>query len=116
MKHAKAITAIILAGGQGTRLRLLTAMAFRPKVLVLDEPATGLDLAGRRSLMQTVLDVVRDPDRSVIVSSHQLADLERIADRFLVLDRGGVVVEGSAEEIVGDNETLEEALISLGSA
>ncbi|MDP7113798.1 MAG: ABC transporter ATP-binding protein, partial [Myxococcota bacterium] len=83
-----------LSKGQGTRIRLVLAMAFRPRVLVLDEPATGLDLAGRRSLLRSVLDVVRDPQRTVIVSSHQLQDVERIDDRLLVLDAGQVIQQG----------------------
>ena len=105
-----------LSRGQGTRLRLITAMAFRPQLLLLDEPAAGLDLAGRHSLLKTVLEVVRDPERSVIISSHLLQDVERITDRLLVIDRGAVVTEGATDEIVGHERTLEEALIAWGAA
>jgi ABC-2 type transport system ATP-binding protein len=105
-----------LSRGQGTRLRLVTAMAFRPRVLLLDEPAAGLDLAGRQSLLASVLEVVRDPARSVVVSSHQLWDVERVADRLLVLDRGRVVREGATAELVGEEQTLEEALVAWGAA
>jgi ABC-2 type transport system ATP-binding protein len=105
-----------LSKGQGTRLRLITAMAFRPRLLLLDEPASGLDLGGRRSLLQTVLDVVRDPSRSVIISSHLLHDVERISDRLLVLDKGRVVRDGPTDDLVGEERTLEEALISWGAA
>ena len=105
-----------LSKGQGTRLRLVTAMAFRPRVLVLDEPATGLDLGGRRSLLESVLEVVRDPLRSVIVSSHQLLDVQRIADRLLVLDRGSVLKDGATDALVGEERTLEEAMEAWGAA
>jgi ABC-2 type transport system ATP-binding protein len=105
-----------LSKGQGTRLRLVTAMAFRPRVLVLDEPATGLDLAGRRSLLESVLDVVRDPERAVIVSSHQLLDVQRIADRLLVINEGRVVREGATDALVGEGRTLEEAIEAWGAA
>ncbi|MFT4624140.1 MAG: ABC-2 type transport system ATP-binding protein, partial [Myxococcota bacterium] len=74
-----------LSKGQGTRLRLLVALAHRPRLVLLDEPATGLDLSGRHSLLQTVLEVVSDPGVAVIISSHQLADVERVADRLVVL-------------------------------
>jgi len=104
-----------LSKGQGTRLRLITAMAFRPRVLLLDEPATGLDIQGRQSLLESVLDIVRDPERSVVISSHLLADVERVADRLLVLDRGRVVKEGPTDELVGDERTLEEALLDWGA-
>jgi ABC-2 type transport system ATP-binding protein len=105
-----------LSKGQGTRLRLVTAMAFRPRVLVLDEPATGLDLAGRRSLLESVLEVVRDPERSVIISSHQLLDVQRISDRLLVLNEGAVVREGRTDTLVGEEQTLEEAMELWGVA
>jgi len=105
-----------LSRGQGTRIRLITAMAFRPRVLLLDEPAAGLDLGGRRALLESVLDVVKDPARSVIVSSHMLQDVERISDRLLVLDAGRVVTEGPTDELVGEGRTLEEALVAWGAA
>jgi len=105
-----------LSKGQGTRLRLVTAMAFRPRVLLLDEPAAGLDLGGRRALLDSVLDVVRDPERSVIISSHMLVDVERVADRLLVLNEGRVVKEGPTDTLVGGERTLEEALLAWGAA
>ncbi|MCB9742447.1 MAG: ABC transporter ATP-binding protein [Alphaproteobacteria bacterium] len=105
-----------LSKGQGTRLRLVVAMAFHPKVLVLDEPATGLDVAGRRQLLEVVLDIASDPERAVIVSSHQLADVQRIADELLVLNQGRVVQQGETDRLVGDARTLEEALVAWGAA
>jgi ABC-2 type transport system ATP-binding protein len=105
-----------LSKGQGTRIRLIVAMAFRPRVLLLDEPASGLDLAGRHALLDRVLDVVRDPNRSVVISSHLLQDVERISDRLLVLNQGCVVREGPTSELVGDERTLEEALVAWGAA
>lgn len=104
-----------LSRGEGTRIRLITAMAFRPTLLVLDEPAAGLDLDGRRSLLESVLDVVRDPQRSVVFSSHALHDVERISDRLLVLNRGQVVRDGATDALVGDGRTLEEALEAWGA-
>ncbi len=105
-----------LSRGEGTRLRLITAMAFCPKVLVLDEPASGLDLGGRRALLETVLEIVRNSLRSVIISSHMLTDLERITDELLVLHRGRVVKQGTTGDLVGEGRTLEEALIAWGAA
>jgi len=104
-----------LSRGQGTRVRLIVAMAFRPRVLVLDELAAGLDLAGRRALLESVLEVVRDPGRSVLLSSHLLGDVERIADALLVLHQGQVVRTGATDGLVGDGRTLEEALEAWGA-
>jgi len=105
-----------LSRGQGTRLRLVTAMAFRPRLLLLDEPAAGLDLAGRHTLLKSVLEVVRDPERSVIISTHLLQDVERITDRLLVIDGGKVVQDGATDVLVGNERTLEEALMAWGAA
>ncbi len=105
-----------LSRGQGTRLRLVLAMAFRPRLLVLDEPGSGLDLAGRRALLATVLDVVRDERCSVVISSHLLSDLERVADRLLVLDRGRVLAEGATDALVPDGWNLEERMVAWGIA
>jgi ABC-2 type transport system ATP-binding protein len=105
-----------LSHGQGTRLRLVTAMAFRPRLLLLDEPAAGLDLSGRRRLLESVLDVVRDQERSVLVSSHLLHDLERLADRLLVLNKGRVAQQGETAALVGEGRTLEEAVEAWGVA
>ena len=87
-------------------------MAFRPRLLVLDEPAAGLDLGARRALLEHVVEVVRDPDRSVVISSHQVADLDRVADRLLVLDQGRVVRQGEIAELIGEDSTLEEAFVA----
>jgi ABC-2 type transport system ATP-binding protein len=105
-----------LSRGEGTRLRLVMAMAFRPRLLVLDEPAAALDLSGRRRLLESVLEVVRDPERSVLVSSHVLRDVERVADRLLVLHSGRVVQEGETAALVGEDRTLEEAIDAWGAA
>jgi ABC-type multidrug transport system ATPase subunit len=83
---------------------------------VLDEPAAGLDLSGRRQLLESVLEVVRDPERSVLVSSHALADVQRVADRLLVLNGGRVVQEGETAALVGEDRTLEEAVEAWGAA
>jgi ABC-2 type transport system ATP-binding protein len=65
-------------------------LAPEPEVLVLDDPALGLDPVARRSLLQSMLYVTRQSDRTVFFSSHLLSDVERVADRIAVLD-GGVL-------------------------
>ncbi len=99
-----------LSRGQGTRLRLILALAHRPQLLILDEPAAGLDLHGRRALLQSVLEVVQDPERTVLISSHMLADVERIADALLVLHHGKIIAQGPTDRLVGEHRTLEEAM------
>ncbi|MDM7916382.1 MAG: ABC transporter ATP-binding protein [Candidatus Eisenbacteria bacterium] len=105
-----------LSKGQGTRLRLVLAMAFRPRVLLLDEPSSGLDLDGRRGLLESVLDVVRDPKRSVVISSHMLLDVQRVSDRLVVLQAGKILRDGPTDQLVGEGRTLEEAIVAWGAA
>lgn len=105
-----------LSKGQGARLRTLLAVAHRPDLVVLDEPATGLDLSGRRALLTTILEVAMESRRTVVVSSHQLADLERIADRLIVMREGRIIADEPTDVLVGDGRTLEEVLIERGAA
>ena len=105
-----------LSKGQGTRIRLVLALAHRPKVVLLDEPGTGLDLAARHALLRTVLDVVGEGERSVIISSHMLDDVARISDQLLVLRDGAVIQSGPTDALVDDDVTLEERLMDWGAA
>lgn len=103
-----------LSKGEGTRLRLLLALAPRPKVLLLDEPGTGLDVVHRRAMLELVLDVVRDPARTVVFSTHQVGDVERIAERILVIRVGTVVADGPLEVVAGPDRSLEQMLAEEG--
>lgn len=105
-----------LSKGQGTCVRVIAALAFRPAIAVLDEPGTGLDLGARLALLHSVVEVARDPVRSVIISSHQLSDLERIADALVVLRGGKVVAQGPTDVVVPEGKSLQEALVHLRAA
>lgn len=91
-----------LSFGEQTKLALVAALAWRPRLLVLDEPTTGLDARSRHFLMNELLAVVTDPGCSVFLSSHQLADVERYADRLVMLGRGRVLLEGEMAALVED--------------
>lgn len=79
-----------LSRGQRAGLCLALTLAPEPELLVLDDPALGLDPVARRSLLQSMLYVTRKADRTIFFSSHLLSDVERVADRIAVLD-GGVL-------------------------
>lgn len=89
-----------LSFGGRTKLALLLALAWRPKLLVLDEPTTGIDAHSKKAVFTELLNIVRDEARTVFISSHQLSDLERFADRVGVLHKGRLVVEGATGELV----------------
>jgi len=79
-----------LSRGQRAGLCLAMTLAPEPELLVLDDPALGLDPVARRSLLQSMLYVTRQPNRTILFSSHLLSDVERVADRIAILD-GGVL-------------------------
>ena len=89
-----------LSFGGRTKLALLLALAWRPQVLVLDEPTTGIDAHTKKAVFTELLSIVRDEARTVLISSHQLSDLERFADRVGVLHKGRLVAEGATSELV----------------
>jgi ABC-2 type transport system ATP-binding protein len=88
-----------LSRGMRQRLRLALAYARRPKVLVLDEPAEGLDTVVRFSLFARALDAVADGDACAIVSSHVLGDVERVVDRIGFIADGKILAEGALDDI-----------------
>jgi ABC-2 type transport system ATP-binding protein len=77
-----------LSRGQRAGLCLALVLAPEPELLILDDPALGLDPVARRSLIQSMLYVTRTTDRTILFSSHLLSDVERVADEIAVLDRG----------------------------
>lgn len=88
-----------LSRGQKAQLSLVFAMASDPRVLVLDDPAMGLDVVMRREFLEAMIDLVSRDGRSVLFSSHILSDVERIADRIGILDGGALSVDAPLEEL-----------------
>jgi ABC-2 type transport system ATP-binding protein len=80
-----------LSRGQHIKALLLLALARRPRLLVLDEPTSGLDPVARHELLTELMDIVRDEERSILFSSHNTADVERICDQIAFIDRGRLV-------------------------
>ena len=99
-----------LSFGARTKLSLLLALSAQPEVLVLDEPTTGLDPETRAILFAELLRFVEDGERSVLISSHQLADVERFADHLGVLSQGRIICEGSLEQLLTQHRLLEYSL------
>ena len=87
-----------LSKGMRTKLALLLALARRPKLLILDEPSEGLDPVAIEDLLQTLVAAAAD-GTTVFFSSHQIAEVERIADRVCIIDRGHLVSQFSMDEM-----------------
>ncbi len=90
-----------LSGGQQAQLALTLALARRPRLLVLDEPVAMLDPVARHDFMAIVLTAMADDGVSIVLSSHVLAELERVADYLILLSRGQVQVAGEVDEPAG---------------
>ena len=95
-----------LSGGQRAQLALTLALARRPRLLVLDEPLSSLDPLARHDFMATVLAAMGSDGVSVLLSSHVLAELERVADFLVVLTRGQVRVAGEVEGLLARHRVL----------
>jgi ABC-2 type transport system ATP-binding protein len=89
-----------LSFGAKTKLSLLLALARRPEVLVLDEPTTGLDAVTKQQVFAELLKAVESGERTVLISSHGLSDLERFADHIGMIKQGKLLLEGRTDEIV----------------
>jgi len=95
-----------LSGGQRAQLALTLAIAKRPEVLILDEPVAALDPLARREFLQILMETVADHQVSVILSSHLVADLERVSDYLVILISSRVQLAGEGEELLASHHRL----------
>jgi ABC-2 type transport system ATP-binding protein len=95
-----------LSGGQRAQLALTLAVAKRPELLVLDEPVASLDPLARREFLRSLIEVVVDGGASVVLSSHLVADLERVCDYLVVLVGSRVQVAGEIDELLASHHRL----------
>src|SRR5208337_269956 len=80
-----------LSHGQRVKAALLLALARRPRLLVLDEPTTGLDPVARQEVLGELMAVLADEDRTILFSSHNTLDVEQISDQITFIDRGRII-------------------------
>jgi ABC-2 type transport system ATP-binding protein len=95
-----------LSGGQRAQLALTLAVAKRPELLVLDEPVASLDPLARREFLQSLMEVVVDQGVSVLMSSHLVADLERVCDYLVLLVASQVRLAGDVDALLADHHLL----------
>jgi ABC-2 type transport system ATP-binding protein len=91
---------LTLSTGAKAKLALLLALSWRPKILILDEPTLGLDAISRQHVFSELLAAVGDGDRTVVISSHGLTDLERFADHVGMIKNGRMILEGPTADVV----------------
>jgi ABC-2 type transport system ATP-binding protein len=95
-----------LSGGQRAQLALTLAIAKRPELLILDEPVASLDPLARREFLQGLMEFIADQGTSVVLSSHLVADLERVCDYLIVLAASRVQVAGEVEDLLATHYRL----------
>jgi ABC-2 type transport system ATP-binding protein len=95
-----------LSGGQRAQVALALALAKQPQLLLLDEPLASLDPLARREFLQTLMGAVAEQGVTVVLSSHLLADLERVCDYLIVLSAAHVQVLGTTEELLAQHMLL----------
>ncbi len=95
-----------LSLGQSRKVVLLVNLAFRPALLVLDEPAANFDAVVRREFLEVVLDLFRAEGMAVILSTHLLNDVERIADRVMLIEGGRLRLEAGLDDLKERVKTL----------
>jgi ABC-2 type transport system ATP-binding protein len=95
-----------LSKGQKARAGLLVALAYRPELLLLDEPSSGLDPIVRRDILGAIVRTIADEGRTVLFSSHLLDEVERISDRVAMLKDGRILFTGELDQIKQSHHKL----------
>jgi ABC-2 type transport system ATP-binding protein len=99
LSHRRTTSWRRMSGGEQQRLSLALALVGKPEVVFLDEPTSGIDVAGRQ-LIRELIRELRHAGVTVLVTTHDLEDAERIADRIVIVDRGQVVASGTPAELM----------------
>ena len=88
-----------LSKGQARQVALLCAVVHRPELLILDEPAGGLDPAARREFLETSIQLLNESGTTILFSSHYMTDVERLADRIVMLHEGRVLIDSQLDAL-----------------
>ena len=105
-----------LSGGQKRRIAIAGVIAMRPEVLILDEPTAGLDPAGRAQIFENIRNYKEKSGASVLIVSHSMDDVARIAERIIVFDKGTVAMDGTPAEVFGRAKELMEIGLNVPKA
>ena len=105
-----------LSGGEKRRAAIAGVLAMEPKILILDEPTAGLDPEGREELLTELLALRRERQMGIVMVSHSMEDVARMADRIAVLSHGKLLMQGTPREIFREESGLLEAGLALPAA
>ncbi len=102
-----------LSGGQKRRVAIAGVIAMEPDVLILDEPTAGLDPQGRDSILSNIRAYQKAKNATILMVSHAMDEVARLTDRLLVLDHGGIRMDGTPREVFAQAETLQQIGLSI---
>ena len=102
-----------LSGGEKRRVAIAGVMAMEPEVLIMDEPAAGLDPRGRRVILDLIRNYREKTGSTVIIVSHSMEDVASIAEKILVLNKGKVAFYGSVDEVFSHDEELKDMGLNI---
>jgi energy-coupling factor transport system ATP-binding protein len=102
-----------LSGGQKRRAAIAGIIAMRPELLILDEPAAGLDPRGRDSIFQNIAEYQKKSGSTVLIVSHSMEDMARYCDRLIVMSGGRIMLEGDCREVFSHAELLESVGLDI---
>jgi len=102
-----------ISGGQKRRVAIAGVVAMEPKVLILDEPTAGLDPKGRDDILYQIKELHRRLKITVILVSHSMEDVAKVADRIIVMDNGKNIIDGKPSEVFRQVETLEKVGLAV---
>ena len=105
-----------LSGGQKRRVAIAGVLAMHPEYIILDEPAAGLDAAGKREIFDRIRRMSREKGIGVLLVSHSMEDLAEYADRIIVLDDGKKILDDRPAEVFAERETLETCGLDVPEA
>lgn len=102
-----------LSGGQQRRVAIAGVLALEPEVLILDEPSAALDPSGRKKLMQLLSELHEQSGFTILLITHRMEQVARLASRVVVMDKGKIVLDGEPAEVFQNQEYLQELALDL---
>ncbi len=102
-----------LSLGERMKMEIIGSLLHSPDVLFLDEPTIGLDIVAQTSIRKFLTDYVRDKGPTVILTSHYMDDIAKLADRLLLISKGSIVYDGTVQGFVNKTEQLQKVSFSI---
>ncbi|MCH8330616.1 MAG: ABC transporter ATP-binding protein, partial [Bacteroidetes bacterium] len=113
LKDKETSWVVKLSGGQRQKLALGIALLNSPKILLLDEPTTGLDPTARREIWKILLKLKKDHNTTLILTTHYMDEADFLCERIIIMDKGKILAKGTLEELLSQNKEGEVIEFSL---